>query len=169
MKKVFLILFLGIFILINNSYAQNNTGYAIAKPVYKGTITLNGDMGWNSLGYKLTKKYKNVLLAHALCREQFNDSHAALYDDFKYMYIYNELLSGKYWLLDPYEHRTGDKEYLLKDGSTKLTGNVYNDFVCRGWTSNSSSDEGAIINFSNGSIEFESCSSSFKIVCVSNR
>lgn len=151
---------------ISNAKADGRTGGAIAEPIYSGDyVSVKGDMGWDSDGFKLSKGYSDVLLAHYLCREKKPGSRAALYDDFKY--IYSSLPSGQnFWLLDPYENKYAEKEFVLKDGSIKITGNVDNDFVCKGWTSDSSSDEGAVFNTSSGSIQYIDCNVRAKIACV---
>lgn len=167
MKKLYLFLVMFVFISVAN--AAGKTGSAIAEPIYTGPVNVKGDMGWDSRGFKLSHHYSDVLLAHKLCRDAFAGSRAALYDDFKY--IYSSLPSGKkFWLLDPFENKYAEKEFMLKDGSIKVTGHVDNNFVCNGWTSYSSADEGTVFNTGNGSIGYVGCNSTdVSLACVSEQ
>ncbi|MCP4355012.1 MAG: hypothetical protein GY793_05140 [Proteobacteria bacterium] len=162
MKKI--ILFLVCLSSLGTAYAAGPVGSAIAEPVWVENITVQGDMGWNSSGYSATMGYKDVLLAHYLCRINYSGSRAALYDDFKY--IYKDLgTTDKYWLLDPYKQQYSTTDYFLKDGSSRSTGGPSEDFTCNGW-SDATGLEGSVFNTVNGKIEVQACNIPTKIPCV---
>lgn len=144
-----------------NAFAAGEVGSAFQEPKLVGDIALQGDLGWSSSNYNLSKKYSGVLLAHSLCNENFEGSRAALYDDFKY--IYKDLSVTKdYWVLDFVSSRM-ENTLLFKNGKINSS-NSLSEVTCSAW--GATTNQGSALDVSSSDVILKSCSSTNYIACV---
>lgn len=150
-----------------NANAAGSVGSAIAPPLYVGKVLLKGDLGFETKGYKNAIGGAGSLAAHKICELQFEGSRAAEYSDFKY--IYNNLPTGHYWVLDAYTSRklvTGTSYRILRKDGHVFTATTKEDGSCNGFMDDSALLSATVVNTSSGELESRACNLDSYIACV---